>query len=205
MEESMIPDRLRRQMAFIVEIGKLKQVLRRTVTIHQDRNENDAEHSWHLAVMAVILSEYAGDDVDLLQALKMVAIHDLVEIDAGDTYCYSDYDPKEKLGAERRAANRLFEMLPEDQRCELLSLWEEFEAGETPEARFAVALDRLQPLLLNYHVGGRVWKKHGVRKDQVLARAARIGESSHALWEYAGDLIEQAASAGMLPEQRASG
>jgi putative hydrolase of HD superfamily len=192
--------RLDRQIAFIVEMDKLKQVLRKTLTIHSDRRENDAEHSWHLALMAVILREYAGSDIDLLRVIKMVIVHDLVEIDAGDTYCYSDYDPAEKLKTESRAAKRIFGMLPEDQAREFLDAWQEFERGETPEARFAVALDRLQPLLLNYHVGGSVWQENAVHKHQVLKRAAPIGEGSADLWEYGRDLIERAASQALLPE-----
>lgn len=196
----MDPDRLKHQMVFMVEIDNLKQVLRRTRTIHCDRNENDAEHSWHLAMMAILLSEYAAGDVDVFRVVKMVLVHDLVEIDAGDTYCYADYDPREKLETEKKAADRIFGMLPEAQALELSRLWQEFELGETPEARFAVALDRLQPLLLNYQVGGRVWQKHGVRRHQVLKRAAPIGDCSPDLWEYARALIDRAVCEGILPE-----
>jgi putative hydrolase of HD superfamily len=196
----MDEDRLRRQMAFIVEIGKVKEVLRRTLTIHSDRNENDAEHSWHLAAMAVILAEYAGQGIDILRVMKMVVVHDLVEIDAGDTYCYSEYDPGVKLAAEKQAAARIFGMLPDDQAREVSRLWLEFEKGETAEAGFAAALDRLQPLLLNYHCRGRVWQKHGVRRHQVLKRAAPIAEISTDLWEYARGLIERAVSEGILSE-----
>ena len=196
----MDEERLRRQMAFVVEIGRVKHVLRRTFTVHGDRNENDAEHSWHLAAMAVVLHEYAGPVVDILRVLKMVVIHDLVEIDAGDTYCYSDYDPAAKLAAERTAADRIFGMLPAEQAREMSDLWDEFERGRTNEAKFAVALDRLQPLLLNYHSGGKAWLKHGVGKDQVLKRAAPIAEASGDLWEYARDLIETAVSEGILVE-----
>lgn len=194
----MDPDRLRHQIAFIVEIGRLKHILRRTLTIHSDRNENDAEHSWHLAVMALILSEYAVEGVDVLRAVKMVLVHDLVEIDAGDTYCYADYDPAEKLEREQRAAERIFALLPEDQAREVMELWQEFERGDTPEARFGAALDRLEPLLLNYHTRGRAWQKHGVRRHQVLDRAAPIGKSSPRLWDYARDLIDRAVSEGIL-------
>lgn len=194
----MDPDRLKRQMAFIVEIGRLKHILRRTLTIHSDRNENDAEHSWHLAVMALLLSEYAEKGVDVLRAVKMVLVHDLVEIDAGDTYCYSDHDPAEKIEREQEAATRIFALLPEDQAGEVMELWQEFERGDTPEARFAAALDRLQPLLLNYHARGKTWQKHGVRRHQVMERAAPIGESSPDLWEYARNLIDRAVSEGIL-------
>ena len=194
----MASDRLTRQMSFILEIGRLKHILRRTLTIHSDRNENDAEHSWHLAVMAIVLSEYAEEGVDVLRAVKMVLVHDLVEIDAGDTYCYSDHDPAEKLEREQAAADRIFTILPDDQAREVMELWQEFEQGDTPEARFAAALDRLQPLLLNCQVRGKVWQKHGVRRHQVMERAAPIGESSPDLWDYARDLIDRAVSEGIL-------
>jgi len=194
----MNKDRLKRQMEFMVEIGRLKHILRRTFTIHSDRNENDTEHSWHLAVMAILLSEYVGDGVDVFRTVKMVLVHDLVEIDAGDTYCYSDYDPAEKLDREQRAAERIFGLLPDDQALEVMDLWQEFEQSETAEARFANALDRLQPLLLNYHTRGKAWQKHRVRKHQVMERAAPIGESSPDLWDYARDLIERAVSEGIL-------
>jgi putative hydrolase of HD superfamily len=194
----MDPDRLERQITFIVEIGRLKHVLRRTLTIHSDRSENDAEHSWHLAVMAVILSEHAGKGVDVFRTVKMVLVHDLVEIDAGDTYCYSDYDPEEKLRREEKAADRIFGLLPEDQAREVMDLWREFERAETPEARFAAALDRVEPLLLNYHTQGKVWKKHGVRRRQVMERASPIGKSSPDLWEYARRMIDRAVAEGIL-------
>lgn len=196
----MDQDRLTRQLAFIVEIGRLKHILRRTLTIHSDRNENDAEHSWHLAVMALVLAEYTEAGVDVLRVVKMVLVHDLVEIDAGDIYCYSDHDPAEKLRREQEAAERIFALLPENQAGEVMELWRGFERGDTPEARFAAALDRLQPLLLNYHVGGKVWQEHGVRRHQVMQRAAPIGESSPGLWEYARDLIDRAVSEGILSE-----
>jgi putative hydrolase of HD superfamily len=150
--------------------------------------------------MAVLLAEYAGAErINLLRVVKMVLVHDIVEIDAGDTYCYSDYDSKEKLKRETEAAGRIFGLLPPDQASELKALWDEFEGGVTPEARYAAALDRLQPLLLNFHSGGKSWKKHGVSKGQVLERAAPIGESCPALWKFAQGLIDEAARTGLLP------
>ncbi len=195
----MNPDRLRKQLGFVTEIDKLKHVLRRTVTIDENRNENDAEHSWHLATMAVLLAEYVtGEPVDLLRVVKMVLVHDIVEVDAGDTYCYSGADPAEKLDRETRAADRLFNLLPADQAGELRALWDEFEERATPEARYANALDRLQPLLLNYHALGKTWLKYGVTRDQVLKRAYPIKESVPALWEFAENLIEDAVRRGIL-------
>src|SRR5262249_50705513 len=151
---SPMSDRLARQIAFIIEIDKAKQVLRQTLLMDGSRLENDAEHSWHLAVMALLLAEYAGEAVDLLRVLKMVLIHDLVEIDAGDTFVYDVEALATRREREERAADRIFGLLPADVEEEFRALWEEFEAQATPEARFAAALDRLQPLLHNYHTGG---------------------------------------------------
>jgi putative hydrolase of HD superfamily len=195
----METDRLEEQMEFIVEIDKVKRVLRRTLVTGASRRENDAEHSWHLAVMALVLAEHAsGANLDLLRVLKMVLLHDLVEIDAGDTYCYDTGAAEGKLERETRAAERIFGLLPEDQAREFKELWDEFEAGRTPESRFANAMDRLQPLLLNYHTAGRSWQEHGVRSGQVLERNMPISAGSPALWAYAGSLISEAVEKGML-------
>jgi putative hydrolase of HD superfamily len=197
----MVPERLEKQMTFIIEIDKLKHVLRRTFTVGRDRNENDAEHSWHLAVMAVLLADYAGKDrLDLLRVLKMVLIHDIIEIDAGDTYCYDAGAQEARVERESTAADRIFAMLPRDQASELRSLWEEFEARETAEARYAAALDRLQPLLLNYHTGGKSWRQHGVTLGQVIERNCPIKDSSPLLWQYASHLMDKAVNEGVLPE-----
>ena len=165
----MDPERLKKQIDFIVEIDKLKHILRRTVLIDKSRRENDAEHSWHLAVMAILLKEYAAEDVDLEKVMKMVLVHDLVEIDAGDTFCYDAKANLDKRDRELCAADRLFAILPEDQAKELRRLWEEFEECTTPEARFAASLDRLQPFIHNVHTDGHTWK-NGVTSDQVHAR-----------------------------------
>jgi putative hydrolase of HD superfamily len=194
-------ERLEKQMEFILEIDKLKHVLRRTVTVDSNRNENDAEHSWHLAVMAVILCEHVeADTLDLGRVLKMVLVHDIVEIDAGDTYCYDSDAGVGKLEREGLAADRIFGLLPVDQTEEMRSLWNEFEARETPEARFAAALDRLQPLLLNFRTEGTTWKHHGVKKQQVLDRNDPIRDGSETLWQYASGMIERAVSLGYLME-----
>jgi putative hydrolase of HD superfamily len=194
----MASDRLSRQMEFLVEIDRLKQVLRRTLAVGTDRNENSAEHSWHISVMAALLAEYAGPGVDVLHTIKMTLVHDLVEIDAGDTYCYDEEAAKGKLERETRAADRIFQLLPPDQAAELRALWDEFEAALTPEARFANALDRLQALLLNYHADGRVWRSNGIRSDKVLARAAPAGDGAPELWEYARALVDDAVKRGLL-------
>lgn len=184
-------DRLQKQMDFIVEIDKVKKIMRQTYLADASRRENDAEHSWHLALMAVLLKEYSNEDVDLSKVIPMVLIHDLVEIDAGDTYAYSGEDPEETEARERKAALRIFGMLPEDQGQWLRSLWEEFEAYETPEAKFARTLDNCQPLLLNDASDGKSWKEHGVHKSQIYKRNQHTGEGSREIWEYMQKLIDR--------------
>lgn len=191
-------ERLHKQIEFIVEIDKLKHVFRQTILMDKSRRENDAEHSWHLAVMAILLKEYAAVDVDLEKVLKMVLIHDMVEIDAGDTFCYDEKANKDKLDRELVAAERLFCILPEDQAKEIRELWDEFETCETPNAKFAAALDRLQPLLHNYNTDGHTWKNGNVTSDKVLARIAKVGDGAPELWEYAKGLIEECIEKGIL-------
>jgi putative hydrolase of HD superfamily len=194
-------DRLARQMDFILEIDKLKQVLRQTSLADGSRRENDAEHSWHLAVMAVLLAEYAaGPQVDLARVVKMVLVHDVVEIDAGDTFHYDEAGNRDKPQREQKAADRLFGLLPADQEAELRGLWEEFEARQTREARYAAALDRLQPNLLNFRTQGRLWREHGVTSRQVIARNRHMAEGAPALWQYAESLIHEAVAKGYLAE-----
>jgi putative hydrolase of HD superfamily len=175
-------ERLRQQLDFIVEIDRLKTILRQTVLTDGSRRENTAEHSWHLAVMALLLSEYAEGEIDLLRAVKMVLVHDIVEIDAGDTFCYDAEANTDKAQREARAADRLFGLLPADQKGELRQLWDEFEARESMEARFANALDRMQPILQNLATGGHSWRVHGIRKEQVIERNHPIAEGSEVLW-----------------------
>jgi len=192
-------ERLERQIAFTREVDKLKAIDRQTLLTDASRQENDAEHSWHLALMALILGEYAnGGEIDLLKVIRMVLVHDLVEIDAGDTYCYDDAGYADKRQRETAAAERIFNLLPSDQALEIRSLWDEFEASKTPEARFANALDRLQPLLHNVFTEGRMWQKHGIVKSQVIDRNRKIDDGAAELWTYASDLIEKAVNDGHL-------
>lgn len=191
-------ERLAQQLEFLVSVDQLKQVFRQTLLIADRRPENDAEHSWHLALMAVVLQEYAADDIDLGKVLTMHLIHDLVEIDAGDTFAYDEAAHTDKEDRERAAAQRIFGLLPDDQALRYRQLWEEFEARQTAEARYAAALDRLQPLFLNYHSEGAAWRRHGVRQHQVVARNEHIAEGAPALWEYARVLIENAVAEGKL-------
>jgi putative hydrolase of HD superfamily len=197
----MSSPRLQRQLDFLLEIDRLKTIERQTLLTDRSRRENSAEHSWHIALMAVLLSEYSnGSRLDLFRVIRMLLVHDIVEIDAGDTFCYDEAGHRDKEERERRAAERLFGLLPEDQGADLRRLWDEFEARETPEAHFANALDRLQPLLHNVHTEGASWRAHGVRSHQVLERNSPIGEGAPELWEHARRLIEEAVGRGWLAE-----
>jgi len=192
--------RLDRQLAFVLELDKLKHVLRRTCTGDASvrRRENSAEHSWHFALMVPLLAEHANEPIDLLRTMKMALVHDVVEIDAGDTNCYDAAASLDKEAREQRAAQRIFALLPDDQRDEVMSLWEEFEARQTPESRFANAIDRFQAVLLNYHSQGHSWQEHGITSRQMLARNEPIGEGSAALWAHVQKLSDDAVRAGML-------
>lgn len=194
-------ERLKQQIDFILEIDKLKHIYRQTLLVDGSRHENDAEHSWHLAMMALLLCEHASEmSIDMFRVVKMVLIHDLVEIDNGDTFCYDEEAARLRLAKEREreTAKRLFHLLPEDQAEEFQQLWEEFEQQITPEACFAASLDRLQPLLHNYKTGGYSWKKHGVTHDKVLRRTEPIRQSSSLLWAFVQELIQDSVSRGYL-------
>lgn len=191
-------NRLERQLQFILEIDKLKLILRQTLLTDSSRRENSAEHSWHLAMMAILLAEYAPTQIDVLRVIKMLLVHDLVEIDAGDTFCYDVQSNENKAMREAEAANRLFGLLPEDQGVELRNLWEEFEAQETGEARFATALDRLQPFLHNQHTKGGTWQIHGITREQVQRRMQPIEEGAPLIWPFVQKVIEDCVEAGYL-------
>ncbi len=192
-------ERFKRQIDFILEADKLKNVARRTTLLDVSRQENSAEHSWHIALLVLILSEYAKDDeLDLLQVIKLLLIHDLVEIDAGDTYCYDEGGGQDQYKRETKAADRIFNILPADQAASLRALWDEYEAKDTPESKFANALDRVQPFLHNYFTRGHTWQKHGIQKKQVIARMQPVNEGSQLLWEYVSFLIDDAVEKGYL-------
>ena len=192
--------RLAAQIEFLVEVDKLKEVQRQTITTKGRRAENSAEHSWHFALMVIILAEHGNHQpLDVLRILKMVLIHDLVEIDAGDTFAYDTKNMADQHEREAVAATRIFGMLPGDQATAYRGLWDEFEAQETPEARFAAACDRFHPMLLNCRTEGHAWRKHGITKDRVLARNAHVAKGSSSLWEYAVRMIDEAVSKGHLP------
>lgn len=177
--------RLEQQMKFIEELDKNKGIGRQTYVLKGERKENDAEHMFHLAIMAAVLAEHANEPVDVLKVMTMVLIHDAVEIDAGDTYAYDTEGNATKREREVKAADRIFHILPPDQEEYFRSLWEEFEANETPEARFAKALDNVQPTMLNHASGGRAWKEHEVAISQIYKRNEKTAEGSKALWEHA--------------------
>ena len=184
-------ERLQKQMEFILEVDKVKQIVRQTYLTDGSRKENDAEHSWHLALMAVLLKEYANEEVKREKVIPMVLIHDLVEIDAGDTYAYDRAGLATQRDRETKAAERIFGMLPEDQGRRFRNLWEEFEAYETAEAKFAHVLDNCQPLILNDASGGKSWKEHTVHKRQIYKRNEHTAEGSREIWEYMKQLIDK--------------
>lgn len=193
-------DKLRKQMEFVMEIDKLKNIFRHSLVTHSLRNENDAEHSWHLAIMCVILGEYAPENTDILTCIKMVLAHDLVEIYAGDTYCYDYEAMKDKAKREEEAAEKLYSILSDEQKNDFISLWHEFEECKTKESVFANILDRLEPVMLNYYTGGKAWMEHNITKEEVLS--TRL----HLVYEYGDiklqnfvtELVENAYNKGYL-------
>ncbi|WPP48365.1 HD domain-containing protein [Catalinimonas niigatensis] len=189
---------LHQQIAFMMETDKLKRIIRRNYNADGSRLENTAEHSWQITLMALTLSEHAEESIDITKVIKMLLIHDLVEIDAGDTYLYGEFDLEERDTKEQQAAERIFGLLPEYQQTDFMKLWQEFEAIETPEARFAKAIDRLMPILNNYHSGGRSWKENNISREQVLDKCSGIQHGSEKLWAYAQKLIDQAKEKGYL-------
>ena len=193
-------ERLSAQLAFLLEADRLKQIERQSLITGSRRRENTAEHSWHLALFALVLGEHADDDIDLARVVAMVVLHDLVEIDAGDTYAYDDAGYATKVAREQAAADRLFGLLPDDQGSHLRGLWEEYEAAQTPDARFANALDRLQPVLLNHATEGETWAAHGVTADRVRARNSVIAQGSAGLWAAALARIDDAVAKGWISE-----
>ena len=188
----MDKDRFDQQIRFILEIDKLKSVIRQSYLLDGSRQENSAEHSWHVVLMGLLLAEYAEQPVDLLRMMKMLLIHDIIEIDAGDTYCYDEAGVTDQSSREEAAAERLFDLLPEDQMEEFRELWAEFEERSTAEAKFAATIDRLMPLLHNFHTEGRSWREHGIRENQVSSRNEVMKEGARPLWEFAMSLIDDA-------------
>lgn len=190
--------RLQQQIAFILEIDKLKHILRRTPLLDKSRRENDAEHSWHLAMMAMVLAEYAPPEVNLLRVIKMCLLHDLVEIDAGDTFIYDDIHAESKAEREQTAAQRIYGLLPTDIGTVLKDLWNEFEARQTPDAKFAACMDRIQPILHNYFTQGGTWHIAEVTYEREIQIMRFIKETSEPLWAFIESLLNDAVKKGFL-------
>ena len=197
----MDKERFEKQVAFILEADKEKNILRQTHITDYVRRENDAEHAWHMAMMIYLLKEYSNEDFDVAKAMMMALIHDIVEIDAGDTYAYDTAMLETQKEREERAADRIYGILPDDQRDELRALFEEFEAGESAEAKFARTMDNLQPLLLNDSNGGADWREHKVKKSQVVGRQKRSILGSEAIWEYTSELINKNVKKGNIIDE----
>lgn len=193
-------ERLKRQLEFSLEIDKEKNVFRQTHLSGHGRNENDAEHSWHMAIMAYLLREYSNEPVDIARVMLMCLIHDVVEIDAGDTYAYDEASLATQQEREDRAKERLFSMLPQDQAAELKGVFEEFEAYETPESKFAHAMDNLQPVILNNSNGGGDWKEHGVTAEQIYGRQRKTALGSEELFEVVDRIIRENIGKGSIKE-----
>ncbi len=191
-------NRLDQQLSFLLELDKLKSVIRQTLLIDRSRRENSAEHSWHLATMAVLLEEYAQEPVDLFRTMKMLLVHDIVEIDAGDTFAYDTNGYLDKDDREQKAAERIFGLLPAEQGRELRELWEEFEARQTAESKYANALDRLQPLLHNARTEGGTWRIHNVTRDKVIKRMEPIKIAMPGIYPMVENVIEEACAAGWV-------
>ncbi|MEE8808265.1 MAG: HD domain-containing protein [Lactimicrobium sp.] len=195
-------ERLNKQLAFILELDKEKNILRQTHLTNHGRREDDAEHAWHMAIMAYLLQEYSNEPVDIAHVMIMCLLHDVVEIDAGDTYAYDEEGKKTQHEREERAADRIYGMLPEDQKIPLRTLFEEFEANKTPEAKFAHAMDNLQPLLLNDSNGGGDWKEHHVSYNTVMQRQGKTKEGSEVLFELIKAKMDKHAGEGNLIDDR---
>lgn len=193
--------RLEQQIRFITEIDKVKNIFRQTYLADGARKENDAEHSWHIALMAYLLQEYAEEPVDVPKVMLMVLIHDLVEIDAGDTYAYDPEGAKTKREREVCAADRIFGLLPEDQGTYFRALWDEFEAYESADAKYAHLLDNFQPLLLNDASGGKSWSEHEVKKSQIYKRNEKIEETSAEVWECMKNIVQKHIDAGHVKDE----
>lgn len=194
-------DRFRQQIEFILEVDKLKNVLRKTILMDRSRRENSSEHSWHIALMVLILSEYAtGSEVDMFRVMKILLVHDLIEIDAGDTYCYDDQGKKDQSQREKIAADRIFNLLPADQAATLRELWDEFEERKTPESEFANAMDRFQPFLHNYFTEGQTWQENSIKSAQVKSRMQPVDDGASILWDYVSSLIADGVKKGYLTE-----
>lgn len=197
-DDELISERLKKDIEFIVELDRMKSILRQTSLIGENRREDDAQHSWHISVMAMVLSEYANEDIDLCKVIKMLLTHDLVELYAGDTFCYDKVGNEDKRQRELAAAEKIYGMLDEDKGRELRALWDEFEGMKTPEALFAASMDRLQPMLNNYYNNGGTWKKFDVAQSDIYKRISPVEKSSDELWGFVKYMLEDAFDKGLI-------
>ena len=194
-------ERFKKQLDFILEIDKEKEIYRQTHLTEYKRQENDAEHAWHMAIMIYLLKEYANEEFDVAKAMMMALTHDIVEIDAGDTYAYDNANLVTQKDREEKAADRIYGLLPDEQRDELRALFEEFEEGKTPEAKFARVMDNFQPLILNDSNNGKDWRVHGIKKSQVEKRQISSKMGSEEIWEYTKELIDNNVKKGNLMDK----
>ncbi len=197
----MINEKLIKDIEFIVELDRMKSILRQTSLIGEDKREDDAQHSWHISVMAMILSEYANEDIDGCKVIKMLLTHDLVELYAGDTFCYDKVGNQDKKQRELAAADKIYGMLDEEKGKELRKLWDEFEEMETPEALFAASMDRLQPMLNNYYNNGGTWRKFNVAQSDIYKRISPVKKSSDELWNFVEYMLEDAFEKGLISKR----
>lgn len=194
----MISERLLKDIEFIVEVDKMKTILRQTSVIGVEQREDDAQHSWHISLMAIVLQEYANEEIDIIKVIKMLLTHDLVELYAGDTFCYDVKGNSDKKERELKAADKIYGMLDKDKGEELRAIWDEFEEMKTPEALFAASMDRIQPMLSNYHNNGGTWKKYNVEKENIYKRISPVERSSDKLWELMKHIIEDSEKKGFI-------
>lgn len=197
----MINERLIKDIEFIVKIDEMKSIFRQTSIIGEDRYEDDAQHSWHISLMAIVLAEYANEKFDLLKVIKMLLCHDLVEIYAGDTFCYDKEGNQDKRQRELESADKIYGMLDKEKGEELRALWDEFEEMKTPEALFAASMDRLQPMLNNYYNDGGTWKKFNVSKSDIYKRISPVKDSSSELWTFVEFMLEDAFEKGLITKK----
>lgn len=195
-------ERIDKQFEFIREIDKEKEITRHTFLADASRRENDAEHAWHMAIMTILLREYANEEIDVLKTITMLLIHDIVEIDAGDTYAYDEKGKENQAEREEKAAKRIFNMLPGDQAEKMIALWHEFEAQKTPEAKFARCMDNIQPMMLNDASNGLAWEENQVKISQILKRNERTAEGSKVLWDYMKHILQKNMDEGHIVKDR---
>lgn len=193
-------DRIYRDVDFILEVDKMKSILRMTSPINSERREDDAQHSWHVALSAMVLEEYCNEEININKVIRMLLVHDLVEVYAGDTFCYDEEEKKDKKERELKAADKIFGLLDKEKNKEFRALWDEFEEMKTNESKFANALDRVQPMMLNYHNEGGTWKEYSIKKSEVYQRAKPIKGISDKLWEYVSEIIEESTKKGWIKE-----